>query len=107
MRRIPPAQRLGDFQHRRGRTWSDPQPLPPALTGDRHPAVRPRRTLGICFRDTTRQSVTQGDWGVDWGVDDIVQGTEGRCRVRLMDNHHRWDLPIRASNCCPTAESSA
>ena len=43
-------------------------------------------------RDTTRQSVTQGDW-VAWigAWDDIVQGTEGRCRVRLMDNHHRWD----------------
>ena len=76
-----------------GRTWSDPQPLPPALTGDRHTARYDQDGhLVICFRDTTRQSVTQGDW-VAWigAWNDIVQGTEGRCRVRLMDNHHRWD----------------
>ena len=76
-----------------GRTWSDPQPLPPALTGDRHTARYDQDGhLVICFRDTTRQSVTQGDW-VAWigSWNDIMQGTEGRCRVRLMDNHHRWD----------------
>jgi hypothetical protein len=76
-----------------GRTWSDPQAMPPALTGDRHTARYDQDGhLVICFRDTTRQSVTQGDW-VAWigAWRDIVQGTEGRCRVRLMDNHHRWD----------------
>lgn len=44
------------------------------------------------FRDTTLDSLTQGDW-VGWvgAYDDIVQGKEGQYRVRLMNNQHAWD----------------
>ena len=46
----------------------------------------------ITFRDTTRESPTQGDWVLWVGTwDDIASGREGQYRVRLMDNKHRWD----------------
>ena len=37
-------------------------------------------------------SATQGDW-VGWvgTFDDIIAGREGQYRLRLKDNHHRWD----------------
>jgi len=76
-----------------GRTWSEPRELPAALTGDRHTArYAPDGRLFITFRDTTRASSTQGDW-VAWvgRFEDIIAGKEGQYRVRLMDNHHRWD----------------
>lgn len=79
-------------------TWSEPEPLPAALTGDRHHGrYAPDGRLFISFRDTTRESATQGDW-VGWvgTYDDIVAGREGAYRVRLMDNHHRWDCAYPA-----------
>ena len=81
------------FSDDEGDTWSKPRELPGALTGDRHTgkyALDGR--LFISFRDTTLESPTQGDW-VAWvgTYDDIVHGREGQYRVRLMDNHHRWD----------------
>jgi hypothetical protein len=41
----------------------------------------------ISFRDTTHVSPTKGDW-VGWvgKYEDIVNGTEGQYRVRIMDN---------------------
>lgn len=76
-----------------GQSWSDPRELPGSLTGDRHTArYAPDGRLFVSFRDTTHESPTQGDW-VAWvgTYDDIVAGREGQYRVRLMDNHHRWD----------------
>lgn len=73
--------------------WSAPRELPGALTGDRHTAeYAPDGRLFISFRDTTHESRTQGDW-VGWvgTYEDIVEGRQGQYRVRLMDNHHRWD----------------
>ncbi len=81
------------FSDDEARTWSKPRELPAALTGDRHTAVyAPDGRLFISFRDTTRDSPTQGDW-VAWvgTYDDIAKGREGQYRVRLMDNKHRWD----------------
>ncbi len=81
------------FSTDEGATWSDPRELPGALTGDRHTAVyTPDGRLFISFRDTTRESETQGDW-VAWvgRWEDIVEGREGQYRVRLKDNKHRWD----------------
>jgi beta-glucanase (GH16 family) len=74
-------------------TWSEPRELPGALTGDRHTAkYAPDGRLFISFRDTTRESPTQGDWcGWVGAWEDIVEGREGQYRVRLMDNRHRWD----------------
>jgi len=81
------------FSHDEGRTWTTPRELPAALTGDRHAGrYAPDGRLFLSFRDTTRQSRTQGDW-VGWvgRYDDLVAGREGQYRVRLMNNHHQWD----------------
>ena len=81
------------FSRDEGKTWTEPRELPAALTGDRHTArYAPDGRLFITFRDTTRESETQGDW-VGWvgTYEDIVMGRQGRYRVRLMDNQHRWD----------------
>jgi len=76
-----------------GATWSAPRELPAALTGDRHVAVyAPDGRLFISFRDTTRQSSTQGDWVAWVGTwDDLVGGRQGQYRVRLMDNQKGAD----------------
>ncbi|MBL7008683.1 MAG: exo-alpha-sialidase [Planctomycetes bacterium] len=81
------------FSRDRGRSWSEPRELPAALTGDRHTAVRAADgRLFISFRDTARESATQGDWCAWVGTwQDIVEGREGQYRVRLKDNRHRWD----------------
>jgi hypothetical protein len=81
------------FSDDEARTWSAPRELPGALTGDRHTAVRaPDGRLFVSFRDTTLESPTRGDWVAWVGTwEDIVQGREGQYRVRLMDNHSRWD----------------
>ena len=76
------------FSNDEGQTWSGPKELPAALTGDRHVAkYTPDGRLFISFRDTTHVSSTKGDW-VGWvgKYEDIVNGTEGQYRVRIMDN---------------------
>jgi len=76
------------FSENEGLTWSEPRELPAALTGDRHVAkYAPDGRLFISFRDTTHVSSTKGDW-VGWvgSYDDIVKGTEGQYRIRIMDN---------------------
>ena len=81
------------FSDDEGKTWSEPRELPAALTGDRHTGkYAPDGRLFISFRDTTQESPTKGDW-VGWvgTYDDIAKGDQGRYRVRLMDNHHKWD----------------
>ena len=81
------------FSNDEGQTWTEPRELPGSLTGDRHTGkYAPDGRLFISFRDTTHDSPTKGDW-VAWvgTYDDIVQGREGRYRVRLMDNQNSWD----------------
>jgi hypothetical protein len=81
------------FSGDEGRNWLGPDELPGALTGDRHVAkYAPDGRLFVTFRDTALDSPTRGDW-VGWvgTYDDLVHGREGQYRVRLMDNHHRWD----------------
>lgn len=76
------------FSTDEGATWSVPRPLPAALTGDRHVAhYAPDGRLFVTFRDCALVSPTWGDW-VGWvGTwDDLVDGSEGQYRVRLMDN---------------------
>jgi hypothetical protein len=76
-----------------GRTWSAPRELPRSLTGDRHTAkYAPDGRLVISFRDTAQGSPTAGDW-VAWvgHFEDLVEGREGDCRIRLGDNQHAWD----------------
>lgn len=81
------------FSNDEGKTWSKPRELPGSLTGDRHTGkYAPDGRLFISFRDTTLESPTKGDW-VGWvgTYEDIVKGREGQYRVRLMDNHNRYD----------------
>ncbi len=76
------------FSNDEGQSWSEPKELPAALTGDRHVAkYTPDGRLFISFRDTTHVSPTKGDW-VGWvgKYEDIVNGTDGQYRVRIMDN---------------------
>lgn len=76
------------FSDDEGQSWTEPKELPAALTGDRHVArYAPDGRLFITFRDTTRESPTKGDW-VGWvgRWEDIIDGSEGEYRVRLMDN---------------------
>lgn len=76
------------FSNDEGQTWTEPVELPGALTGDRHTGVYTQDgRLFISFRDTTRYSATAGDW-VAWvgNYEDLVNGTEGQYRIRLMDN---------------------
>ena len=81
------------FTDDEGETWSEPQQLSAALTGDRHTGTyAPNGKLFLSFRDTARRSPTQGDW-VAWVGDfeDLENGGEGQYRIRLKDNKHRWD----------------
>jgi hypothetical protein len=76
------------FTRDEGLTWTEPRELPGALTGDRHTAkYAPDGRLFLSFRDMAHESATQGDW-VAWvgKYEDIVNGTEGQYRVRLMHN---------------------
>jgi hypothetical protein len=76
------------FSNDEGLTWTEPRELPASLTGDRHVAkYAPDGRLFISFRDTTHISPTKGDW-VGWvgKYEDIVNGTEGQYRVRIMHN---------------------
>jgi len=81
------------FSDDEGLSWSEPKELPAALTGDRHVAkYGPDGRLFISFRDTTHVSPTKGDW-VGWvgKYEDIVNGSEGQYRVRIMDNKKGQD----------------
>ncbi len=76
------------FSDDEGQTWTEPKELPAALTGDRHVGkYAPDGRLFLSFRDTTHVSASKGDW-VGWvgRYEDLVQGSEGQYRVRLMDN---------------------
>lgn len=81
------------FSNDEGLTWSEPEELPAALTGDRHVAkYTPDGRLFISFRDTTRDSPTSGDW-MGWvgHYADLVNQTEGEYRIRIMNNTKGYD----------------
>jgi hypothetical protein len=76
------------FSNDEGKTWTEPREVPGSLTGDRHSAAyAPDGRLVISFRDMCHESPTKGDF-VAWvgAYEDIVQGREGRYRLRLKDN---------------------
>jgi len=91
------------FSEDEGRSWSSPRELPASLTGDRHTAAYgPDGRLFVCFRDTTRESSTQGDWaGWVGSWEDLVRGTSGQYRLRFKDNLHRWDTTYPGVECLP------
>ncbi len=76
------------FSNDEGESWTTPREVPGALTGDRHTGrYVPDGRLFISFRDMAHDSPTRGDW-VAWlgRYEDLVEGTEGQYRIRLMDN---------------------
>jgi hypothetical protein len=109
------------FSNDEGETWSDPQPLPNELTGDRHVLkYTPDGRILVVFRDvspantrtgldsiakqqkevnvskvaeeTGLGSPTEGDWAGWVGTwDDLVNGNKGQFRIRFKDNYHSWD----------------
>ncbi|MCA9175242.1 MAG: exo-alpha-sialidase [Planctomycetales bacterium] len=94
------------FSNDEGRSWTKPRELPPSLTGDRHTGrYLPDGRLFISFRDTTLISPTKGDW-VAWvgKYSDIVDGTEGQYRVRLMKNHKGGDCAYPGVELLPSGE---
>lgn len=80
------------FSEDRGLSWSDPVELPGALSGERHTArTTPDGRLVVCFRDYSPlnwRNPSHGDWVAWVGTwDDLVEGREGQCRVRLRRNY--------------------
>ena len=91
------------FSGDHGATWSPPRECVAALTGDRHQAAYlPDGRLLVSFRDVHPESPWQGDWVAWVGTwEDLVEGGEGQYRVRLGDNHHRWDCAYPAIEVLP------
>jgi len=85
------------------KTWSGPQELQGALTGDRH-CVRYLKDgrLFITFRDTCLDSPTKGDWCAWIGnYSDIQNGGEGQYRIRIMKNFNSWDCAYPGAEILP------
>jgi hypothetical protein len=66
--------------------------LPGALSGERHTAkYTPDGRLVVCFRDYSLlnpANPSHGDWVAWIGTwEDLVQGREGQCRLRLHRNY--------------------
>lgn len=77
------------FSDDQGLTWTEPVPMPPALTGDRHQALTlPDGRILVSFRDMLDASPTQGSW-VGWvgSFDDLETGGEGRYRILFKKNY--------------------
>jgi hypothetical protein len=73
------------------RTWSAPEELPAALTGDRHVMkYAPDGRLVVAMRDMAKTSPTYGHY-VAWvgRYDDIVGRREGEYRIKLLHNAAR------------------
>lgn len=75
------------------KTWTNPKPLPVALTGDRHTGkVLPDGRVFISFRDMPKEGKWKGDWVAWVGTwEDLVLRREGQYRIRLKDNKDSWD----------------
>lgn len=81
------------FSNDEGKTWSEPRPMHPALTGDRHTLKRlPDGRIVAVFRDMLEGSPWKGDF-IAWvgTYEDLVAGREGQYRIRLLDNKNAWD----------------
>lgn len=79
------------FSNDEGATWSTPIDTPWGLTGDRHKEVFTQDgQLVICFRDQALGSSTRGHF-VAWvgTYDDIVNGRDGKYRIKLLHHHGR------------------
>lgn len=82
-----------------GETWSSPKPLPMALCGDRHLAkYAPDGRLVVVFRPVApgqkgSLSALPDGYCTAWigRYDDIVEGREGECIVKLARNYRGAD----------------
>ena len=81
------------FSQDEGQTWSEPQLLPEALTGDRHTLrYLTDGSLLVVFRDMGTDETTRGDW-LSWigSYEDLHAQEPAGTRLRLMDNTNPWD----------------
>ncbi|WP_417383536.1 sialidase family protein [Gimesia sp.] len=79
------------FSNDEGATWTKPVDTPWGLTGDRHKQVFTKDgQLVVCFRDQAPGSSSRGHF-VAWvgTYDDIVNGRDGKYRVKLLHHHGR------------------
>jgi lysophospholipase L1-like esterase len=89
-KRVKPSHVI--FSNDEGKHWSEPRPLNPALTGDRHTLRRlPDGRIVCVFRD-----MAEGPWKGDFVAwvghyEDLVMGGAGEMRIRLLDNQNSWD----------------
>ncbi len=76
-----------------GETWSAPEYTAWALTGDRHAArYAPDGRLVVAFRDQAPDSPTRGHFLLWVGTcDDVLNGTNGQYRVKLLHSHAGGD----------------
>jgi len=86
------------------RTWTAPQELPAALTGDRHVMkYAPDGRLVVAMRDMAKTSATYGHY-VAWvgRYEDIVGRREGEYRIKLLHNATRTtaDAPGSGNSDC-------
>lgn len=84
------------FSEDEGQNWSKAVELPASLTGDRHEPkyTEDKKYLLVVFRDMAEQSSTYGSFVLWVGTfDDIVNGREGLCRVKLLHQYgeKNWD----------------
>ena len=86
-----------------GRTWSEARQLPADLSGDRHTArYAPDGRLVVCFRDTAATSPTRHHFVAWVGTHhDIVTGSEGHYRVKLLHSHAGKDCGYPGVECLP------
>ena len=77
------------FSRDEGRTWSEPEPAPWALTGDRHQGVcTPDGRLVIAFRDQALDSLTRHHFVAWVGNYAELRGAEqGQYRIKLLHSH--------------------
>lgn len=95
-RRRAPSQAM--FSPDDGGTWSPPQPLPPALHGDRHTIRRAAdgRLVAVLRAMPLDGDAVRAPWRGDFvawvGTDaDLRGGGSGQFAVRLLDNQDSWD----------------
>ncbi|WP_257669219.1 sialidase family protein [Parapedobacter tibetensis] len=76
-----------------GESWSDVQPLPFALHGDRHKAkYTSDGRLVVVFRDTGNGSETRNHFVAWMGhYEDIIQGRQGSGRLKLLHSYKGAD----------------
>ncbi len=97
-------QSLYSVSHDNAKTWSVPNELPAALTGDRHVAkLAPDGRLLVAFRDMAKSSSTYGHY-VAWvgSFKNILEGTPGDYRLKLFHNALRKesDRPGQGNTDC-------